>query len=114
MSVTKYLETAPLLEIIKYKQKVEDYPKDSVPFTGTPRQHPYDSDKLLLMVDPFSEKNIFYEFKISDILHAEEMSNLGTESGKSLNRVKLWIRKGSFGLKYEPFKVGSDDTQLID
>lgn len=117
MSVTKYLDTQPLFTITKYKSKV-DYTKSAVSFTGSARKHPYDNDKLLLISDPFSSHTIFYEFRIKDILHCDELPGIATDSGENLLMVKLWINKGSLGLKYEPFEVDNpvrlmNDSELL-
>jgi len=104
MSIKKYLKTEPLNEIIKYSSH-KDYSTNGVAFTGAPKKHPFDKEKLILISDPFSTHTSFYEFNISDILHVDELSNLVTETGDALKTVRIWIRKGSPGLKYEPFVV---------
>ena len=107
MSIKKYLRTEPLNEIIKYSTH-KDYTRHGVAFTGAPKKHPFDKEKLILISDPFSTHTSFYEFNISDILHVDELSNLVNESGDSLQIARIWIRKGSPGLRYEPFVV--EDT----
>lgn len=117
MSVTKYIDTQPLFTITKYKSKV-DYTNCAVSFTGSARKHPYDKDKLLLISDPFSSHTVFYEFRIQDIVHYDDLPGIATDSGENLLMVKLWINKGSLGLKYEPFEVNDpirfmNDSELL-
>ncbi len=117
MSVTKYIDTQPLFNITKYKSKV-DYANCAVSFTGSPRKHPYDQEKLLLVSDPFSSNTIFYEFRIKDIVHYDDLPGIATDSGENLFMVRLWINKGSLGLKYEPFEVNDpirymNDSELL-
>lgn len=76
-----------------------------VSFEGTPRKHPSDKTKVILLTDPFSEKNTFFEFSLSAIDYIEELETISSEDGKSAVRMRLWIKKGSVGLKYEPFIV---------
>ena len=113
MSFEKYLETKPFYEITKYSRH-PDYSKGNVAFTGTPRKHPYDEKKILLISDPFSSNTIFFEFRLKDITYIEELSQLATEDGEILNIVKIWIKKGSLGIKYEPFVVEDTLTYLKD
>jgi hypothetical protein len=107
MSVRKYLRTEPISEIIKYSSH-ENYIKLGVAFTGAPKKHPFDKEKLVLIADPFSTHTSFYEFTITDILHVDELPHLVDEAGESLKTVRIWVRKGSIGIKYEPFVV--EDT----
>jgi hypothetical protein len=107
MSFEKYLESQPFYEITRYSRH-PDYSKNHVAFSGTPRKHPYDDKKLILISDPFSSNTIFFEFKISDISHIDELSQIATENGEIVKLVKIWVKKGSLGLRYEPFVV--EDT----
>jgi hypothetical protein len=61
MSIISYLETLPLNAIAKYTGGA---PKDGVPFTGYPRQHPSEQDKFVLIYDPRGENPRIIEFKI--------------------------------------------------
>ncbi|MBN2736681.1 MAG: hypothetical protein JXR70_06840 [Spirochaetales bacterium] len=104
MNVHKLLDTSPFFDIVKYSEH-SNYSKDNVAFSGAPQKHPYDKNKIILVADPFSTHTIFYEFKLNDIAHVDELSSLVSESGESLKMVKLWVKKGTIGLRYEPFLV---------
>ena len=110
MSIRKYLTTGPLELAPVVSQSA--YARTSVAFTGVPRKHPYDKDRLLLITDPFSAHASFCEFRIADITHVEELSTLVDREGESVKTVRLWVRKKSWGLRYEPFRV-EDTTSLI-
>jgi len=107
MSSQTYLEAAPIHELTRYAGR-GDYENEGVAFSGTARKHPYDKQKLLLVSPPFVSRRIIYEFRLSDIIHAENTSNLVSENGESLPTVTIWIRKGSFGVVMKPFEVGTD------
>ena len=109
MSVRKYLEAAPLLEIIKYDSD-KNYKDKAVVYSGTPRNHPYDSEKIILVCTPFTQNAVFYEFRLKDIIHAEKLANIVTSEGESLRRVKIWIKKGSFGLRFQAFEVTEESS----
>lgn len=110
MSITSYLGTAPLFEIEKYS---EGTPKDGLAFTGYPKQHPYDPDKFILVVDPLGDETTIVEFKNSDIQHAKDLPSVVNEAGESVRIVKVWIRNGSFGVIHEPFEV-NDSLRFIN
>lgn len=113
MMIKKFLTTGPLHEIIKYSSN-PNYSEDNVAYTGMPRKHPYEPDKIILISDPLSSNTIFYEFKLNDISHAEEVSNIVSESGKGIRLVKIWVKKGSVALRYEPFIVQDTINYMSD
>ena len=102
MSITSYLESLPLYEIALYTK--ESF-KSGIAFTGYPRQHPSDKNKLILVYDPLGETPAVMEFKIEDVLGAEELHSAVTQDGDAAPLVKLWIRKGAKGVLLEPFEV---------
>lgn len=102
MSITSYLETLPLYKIVRY---TGGSPKNGVSFIGYPRQHPSDKNSLILINDPLGENPTVMEFKIEDMLGAEEVHSAVTKSGDTAPLVKLWVRKGAHGVILEPFEV---------
>lgn len=113
MSIRQYLDTAPLFEITRYT-KHSDYQQKCISFVGAPRKHPYDENKMLLIRNPFSSNTVFYEFLISDILAVDELPSIATDDGESSKTVRIWVLKGSLGLKYEPFEVADPLNFLSD
>lgn len=113
MSVKKYLETAPLKNIVRYNSHL-NIEKECVPFIGAPRKHPYDDEKLLLIVDAFTSNTIFYEFRLNDIMHVEEETGLATDAGENLLMARIWVKRGALGLRYEPFEVDEPLKYLKD
>lgn len=99
-----YLETLPLSGIAKY---AKGQPGDGVPFTGYPRAHPSDKNKLILLNDPLGPEPVVLEFKLDDILFVEEVPSAVTEAGEGVPLVKLWIKKGAMGMIIEPFEVNT-------
>ncbi|HSV55692.1 MAG TPA: hypothetical protein VLH39_01105 [Magnetospirillaceae bacterium] len=106
MSIRDYLDSEPFFEIQRY---ISSPPQDAVVFTGTPRMHPYDDRKFILVGDPTADEPVIFEFLAGDIVHAEDLASPVTQSGETYPRVRLWIRRGSMGIRYEPFEV---DTPL--
>ena len=102
MSITEYLESEPLSEMVRYRTEV---PQDAVPFVGTLRKHPYDGEKCLLIGDAGDCEPAILEFRVADVAAMEELPSPVDESGQSRPLAKLWIRRGSYGIRYEPFEV---------
>ena len=107
----RYLGTEPLHEVMRYAGPGASI-ADTVAFTGAPRKHPYDAERLILISDPFSAQTIFYEFRLEDVVHVDELPSLVTEGGESVSMVRLRVKKGALGLRYEPFIV-ADTVQDV-
>ena len=108
MNNANYLEMLPLNSIAKY---AKGHPNDGVPFTGYPRAHPSEKNKLILVNDPLGQSPVVLEFKLEDVIFVEEVPSAVTESGEGVPMIKLWIRRGSVGMILEPFEV-TDPVQF--
>ncbi|MBW2019365.1 MAG: inorganic pyrophosphatase Ppa [Deltaproteobacteria bacterium] len=104
MTIQKFLEKAKKYEV-KIYEKYPDLIINHVPFTGAPQKHPYHEDKIILIADPFSTQPFYYEFDIADIEVIEELPSVVTMEGESVIMVRVWVRKGSIGVKSVPFVV---------
>ena len=102
MASANFLETLPFNEIAKY---TKGPPKNSVPFTGYPRQHPIEKNKLILIYDPLGANPMVMEFRMEDVLFIEELHSAVTEAGEGVPLIKLWIRRNARGVVLEPFEV---------
>jgi hypothetical protein len=102
VGVSSYLEYLPINEIAKY---TEGPPKNGVPFTGYPKQHPAEKDKIILVYDPLGANPAVMEFKLEDLLFIEEVHSAVTEAGEGVPLIKLWMRRGARGVILEPFEV---------
>ena len=107
MADTKHPQEAVKFEIQAYQQ-----PKDRkalrrthVAFSGSPQRHPYDRRKIILISDPYSSHNVFYEFYKDDITYVEELPNIVNLEGETLTMVRIWIKKMSIGVRCSPFIV---------
>ena len=109
MTIEKFLEKAKKFELDTYK-RVPDLRENHVAFTGSPRKHPVEEDRIILIVDPFSTQAFYYEFRLGDIEGVEMMPSQATIDGESITMARLWVKKGSIGLKSTPFVV--QDTSL--
>jgi hypothetical protein len=53
------------------------------------------------------------EFKLDDVVYAEEVHSAVTEAGEGVPLIKLWIRRGARGVIMEPFEV-QDPIRLVN
>ncbi len=102
MSVSEYLDSELLTDLVRYRSGT---PQNAVAFVGTLRKHPYDEDKCLLIADPAGHNLAIYEFRAEDVLGADELPSPVDAAGQSRPLVKLWVKKGGYGIRYEPFEV---------
>ncbi len=102
MGFIEQLEEEPLSEVVRYRS---GKPKEAVAFTGTIRKHPYDEGKCILFAEPAGSEPAILEFRKDDIAAVEEQPSPVDETGHSRPVMKLWIRRGSLGIRYEPFEV---------
>ncbi len=107
MTIEKFLEKAKKFELEAYK-KFPDLTLHHVAFTGSPQKHPVDDNKIILVVDPFSTLTFFYEFNADDVEGVELLPSMVTMDGDSLTIARLWVKKGSIGVRSVPFVV--EDT----
>jgi hypothetical protein len=101
VSLQAYFDAQPIMDLTVRRGPA---PGAST-FSGVPRKHPYDESKFVLFCDPLTSSPRLIEFKFTDIVGAEDLPSPVSESGESLPMVKIWVRKGSFAIQYEPLEV---------
>ncbi len=104
MAVEKLLEKARKFEIDTYKVP-QDFRVNHIAFMGMPEKHPHDGEKIILITDPFSKSVSYYEFFVVDIKGVEELPHLVSSEGKSAKMCRVWVKKGSIGIRSTPFVV---------
>ena len=85
MPITRLLDNTREFEIQAYKkpEDIEQLNLTHVSFSGTPLHHPYDSDKVIMLADPFSSNTFYYELFTKDISFAEQLQNIVTLEGQT-------------------------------
>ena len=113
MNFESYPQEALKFQIQAYKKPKELHVlrKTHVSFSGSPRKHPYDSDRVILIADPFSTNNLYYEFNKDDVSYVEELPNLVNLDGDTIAIVRIWVKKLSVGIRCSPFIV--EDTGIL-
>ena len=107
MATKHYPQEIKKFEIQAYERpkSLKTLKKNHVPFSGSPRKHLHDREKVILVVDPYSTNTFYYEFKAKDISFVEELPGIINLDGEILPMVRIWVKKASVGLRCSPFVV---------
>lgn len=107
MPVTHFLQKTEKLALNCYHEPhdINELMVNHVPFTGALFKHPHDTEKIVLVPDPFSPNTSYYEFRSSDVCFAEEMPNIVGVSGEVIPIARIWVKKKSIGIRCSPFVV---------
>ena len=106
MPLSNLLQKSKKFEIQSYKKHFDpkEFSKTHVPFTGSPKKHPYDRNKVILLTEPYGNSS-YYEFNTKDITHIEELPNITNMDEETVTMVRVWVKKKSIGLLCSPFIV---------
>ena len=112
MTSESYPQEAVKFHIQAYQKpkNVQTLRKTHVSFSGSPKKHPYDTNKVILVSDPFSTNTLYYDFNKDDISYLEELPNLVNLDGETITMVRIWVKKMSVGIRCSPFIV--EDTRM--
>ena len=110
MTSERYPQESVAFQIQAYKKSkdIQVLRKTHISFSGSPKKHPYDPDKVILIADPFSTQNLYYEFNKHDITYVDELPNLVSLDGETIAMVRVWVKKMSVAIRCSPFIV--EDT----
>jgi len=101
--VKRLLETSRQFNIDRLRQP--DFKEDYSSFEGSPRRHPSNEKILLLVINPFDENMMFYEFNLDTVSAVEEIGTIASSDSKSAYQVRIWVKKGTLAVKSETFIV---------
>jgi hypothetical protein len=105
MSIINFLDLNEKFEIQAY-HSIKNLDQDThIPFSGSPRKHPWDETRVILVADPFTDNTFYYEFKVEDVVCAEELSSIANLKGNSVPMVRIWVKQNSVAIHSTPFIV---------
>lgn len=105
MQKTNYPQESVSLQIQAYRmpKDIRALRAENVSFAGSPRKHPYDPEKIILVADPYSTNTFYFEFEKGDIAYVEELPSVVDTDGTTLTMVRIWVKKGSVAVRCTPF-----------
>jgi len=105
--MSTFIQKAEKFELEKFKKPrdAKALLKSHVPFSGSPQNHPHDTNKLILVPDPYSTNTYYYEFKKEDVTYVEKLSNLVDTQGNTIGMARIWVKKMSVAVRCAPFLV---------
>jgi inorganic pyrophosphatase len=108
MQKTNYPQESVSFQIQAYRKPKDLFAlrTENVSFTGSPRKHPYDPEKFILVADPYSTNTFYFEFEKGDIALVEELPSLVDLEGNTLTMIRIWVKKGSLAVRCTPFITG--------
>jgi len=109
MTLTRYLQKAGKFEIQAYRRPADQrrLAETHIAYSGSPFQHPDNSEKVILIADPYSQNTFFYEFNKEDITLAEELPSIVNLDNETVTMVRLWVKKGTLAVRCTPFRVAN-------
>jgi len=99
------------IQVYQKPENEKDLRRTHVSFSGTPQKHPYDKDKVILVIDPYSSNVSYFEFLTRDISFVEDLTNMVDTAGNVIPFMRLWVKKESIGIRSTPFVVA--DTRGV-
>ena len=112
MALKHFPQEIKKFEIQTYERpkNLKNLTKTHVPFSGSPRKHPHDPGKVIVVVDPYSSNTFYYEFKAKDITFVEELPSIVDREGEVITIVRIWVKKMAVGIRCAPFVVEAIET----
>ena len=83
MTTDKFLGLNDSLELQKYIKNLNWDRNTCCSFYGSPKRHPHEKNRIILVADPFSEHTFYYEFNIKEIRFIEEQASISNMVGFS-------------------------------
>ena len=111
MAVVNLVELKEKFELQRYQKPKTVDKSTHIPFSGSPKKHPHDTTKVILIADPFTTNTFYYEFNIKDVGFAEELASITNIDGESIAMARIWVKKRSVGIRCTPFVV--DDIKML-
>ena len=105
----KLLEEGHYYQIQRSPGKSDDLDDHAVSYAGSLRPH-YNPNMVLLRVRPIEAGGEIYEFRMEDILFADELSSLSNSNGVTIEQTRIWVRRGSPAMRMQPMRGGEIST----
>jgi hypothetical protein len=108
----KLIQKAPRLAVERYKKTgdIMAIARTHVSFSGSLQKHPIDPDKVVLIPDPYSTDNTYFEFNRRDIRYLEKLPGITSLEGETANITRIWVKKNTIAVQCRPFVVNKPES----
>ena len=104
----KLLKEGRFFEMQRSLKPYEDLKDHALSYSGFLRPH-YNPNMVLLLTHPLESSGKIYEFRLEDILDAQDRPSISRSGDVTLEETHLWVRRGSPAMRMQPFRVGNSD-----
>jgi len=107
----RFIEKAQRLAVERYRKPRDmmAIARTHVSFSGSLQKHPLDPDKVIIIPDPHSREETYFEFRRGDIGYFEKLPGITTLEGETANITRIWVKKSSIAVRCTPFMVGKPE-----
>ena len=106
----KLLEEGRFFEIQRSLKPRDDLKDKVLSFSGSLRPH-YNPNMVLLLTHPPESSGKIYEFRLEDILYAQDLPSIIRPGGVTVEKTRLWVRRVSTAMRMQPFRVGNSNEK---
>ena len=108
----KFIQKAKRMAIAHYKKPTDimAISRTHVSFSGSLQKHPEDPDKLVLIPDPHSTDQTYFEFNRENITYFERLPAITSVNGETANMTRIWVKKNSIAIRCTPFVVNQPES----
>jgi len=110
--MTYFIIEFPSINLVRYQANfnINDFKLGHIAFPGALTKQPYDSEKVILISDPYGNHANYYEFESTDIGLVEKLPNVINSEGEDFAMVLLWVKRGGIAVRSSVFIVEPQAT----
>ena len=107
-----FIQKAQQLAVERYKstRDVTAIARTHVSFSGSLQKHPLDPEKVVLVPDPHSTEQTYFEFNRMDVGYLEKLPGITSLEGETANITRIWVKKNSIAVRCKPFVVNKPES----
>ena len=108
----RFIQKAQRLAVERYKstRDITAIVRTHVSFSGSLQKHPTDPEKVVLIPDPHSNDQTYFEFNRGDVRYLERLPGITSLEGETANITRIWVKKDSIAVRCTPFVVNKPES----
>ena len=108
----RFIQKAQQLAVERYKstRDATAIARTHVSFSGSLQKHPLDPEKVVLVPNPHSIDQTYFEFNRGDVRYLEKLPGITSLEGETANITRIWVKKNSIAVRCTPFMVNKPES----